>query len=196
MTSYPELPIVDGKPNFVSYEQSVHDLLNVTDECNARAVFAIMIAEAAKGKDSFKSAGGNNYSGVQTDAGRWGYSKPIIGRFSKIDSGGKNREFAAFKNSAGFFDFMANRIKAKGFNGCNADQWTNNYIQKWWSPTKKNQYGPGSTKYNEKKAIYQSAMRIFDKYKNTNTNTGITKSSLLFLIISGIAIAALLNIKK
>jgi hypothetical protein len=169
-SSYPELPFINNpKRTIVSLEDSVHYLLNVTDECTARAVFSIMVAEASRTEDrkSFNASGEYNYSGVQTDSGRWGYSKPIISRFRRVDVGGNNREFAGFKNNEGFFDFMANRIKAKGFNGCNADNWTNTYIQKWWSPSAKAQYGKGTAKYNSKKAIYNTAMRQFDEFKKT-----------------------------
>ena len=167
-SSYPELKQVDpGFLTYISLENAVHLLLRLTNECTARAVFGIMYAEARKVDDNFKSAGHYNYSGVQTDSGRWGYSEPIKARFSKKDVSGKVREFAAFKDDAGFFDFMVNRIEKKGFNGCDPNQWTQTYIQKWWSPSKKNEYTPGSTKFNEKKNIFLSAMKRFDKYKQT-----------------------------
>lgn len=196
---YPELPIVDK--NFItqlSSQEAIHTLLNLTDECTARAVFAIIWAEARRQGEIFKSAGHYNYSGVQTDAGRWGYSAPIIGRYWKIDSGGNNREFAAFKNNAGFLDFMINRIKAKKFNGCNADQWTNTYIQSWWSPTAKSQYGPGTQKFADKKAIFNSANKRFDTYKKTYSPKTATKGNFLttFLWIAATgAIIYLLNKK-
>jgi hypothetical protein len=198
-TAYPELPLVDPKQiTEVSVEKSVHILLDQVDECLARAVFAIMWAEARRTSDnkSFKSAGHYNYSGVQTDGNRWGYSDPIVGRFWKVDVGGNNREFAAFKNNEGFFDFMANRIKAKGFNGCNADQWTDTYIQKWWAPAAKAQYGKGTQKFNDKKAIFNTAMRKFDEYEKTkpakkppgkiNTEKGTLPTALIIaLAITG-----------
>jgi hypothetical protein len=167
-TAYPELPLVDPKKiTSVNAEQAVHILLKLTDECTARAVFAIIWAEARRKGENFTSAGHYNYSGVQTDGSRWGYSAPIVGRFWKIDSGGNNREFAAFANNEGFFDFMINRIKAKKFNGCNAEQWTNTYIQNWWSPQAKKQYVPGTEKFNQKKSIFNTANRKFDAYKLT-----------------------------
>lgn len=169
-SSYPELPFVDNpKKTIVSLEDAVHYLLNVTDKCTAKAVFSVMIAEASRTTDrkAFNSAGEYNYAGVQTDSGRWGYSKPIISRFRRVDVGGNNREFAGFKNNEGFFDFMANRIKSKGFNGCDADAWTTTYIQSWWSPKAKAQYGKGTAKYNSKKAIYNTAIKKFDEFEKT-----------------------------
>ena len=113
-TSYPELPKVKANVlTYISLENSVHLLLSLTSECTARAVFGIMYAEARKVDNNFKSAGYYNYSGVQTDSGRWGYSEPIKARFEKKDVSGKLREFAAFKDDAGFFDFMINRIEKK-----------------------------------------------------------------------------------
>lgn len=192
-TSYPELPEIDpSKITTITLEQTVHKLLTLTDECLARAVFGIMYAEASRTSDktAFKSAGHYNYSGVQTDSGRWAYSTPIIGRFRKVDVGGNNREFAGFKNNDGFLDFMINRIKAKGFDGCNADAWTDTYIQKWWSPSAKAQYTKGTEKFNSKKAIFTSAMKRFDQFKKTKPNT-IPTPNILPLII-GIAVGSTL----
>jgi hypothetical protein len=169
-SAYPELPLIKNpKSTSVSLEESVHYLLGLTDECNARAVYSIMVAEASRTDDkkSFRSAGEYNYAGVQTDGNRWGYSDPIVSVFRRTDSGGNYREFAGFKNNAGFFDFMANRIKDKGFDGCNADNWTETYIQKWWSPKAKASYTKGTEKYNAKKSIYNTAQKQFDEYKKT-----------------------------
>ncbi len=83
VTAYPELPqVYPKKLTEVSIEKSAHILLDIVDECLAKAVFAIMIAESKKTDDkkSFVSAGHYNYSGIQTDGSRWGYSKPITGR--------------------------------------------------------------------------------------------------------------------
>lgn len=170
-SAYPELPLIESpKSNLITLEQSVHLLLSLTDdECLARAVFAVMYAEASRSSDrnSFRSAGNYNYSGVQTDGGRWGYSSPIVNRYRKVDSGNKYREFAGFKNDSGFFDFMLNRIKAKGFNGCNSDLWTTTYINRWWSPAAKAQYTKGTEKYNSKKSIFNSAIKRFEQFKLT-----------------------------
>jgi hypothetical protein len=193
-SAYPELPLIEN-PNktTVSLEDSVHFLLGVTDECTARAVYAVMVAEASRTSDrkSFNSAGNYNYAGVQTDGGRWGYSDPIVNRFRRVDSGGNYREFAGFKNNEGFFDFMANRIKSKGFDGCNADKWTETYIQKWWSPSAKTQYGKGTAKYNSKKAIFETANKQFDDYKKTYKPKIVSKKGKKVLLWVGISILVL-----
>ena len=173
-SAYPELPLIENpRSNLISLEQAVHVLLDQTDdECLARAVIAIMYAEASRPKDNrnfFRSAGNYNYSGVQTDGSRWGYSDPIVNRYRRVDSGKKYREFAGFKNDAGFFDFMLNRIKAKGFNGCNADLWTYTYVNKWWSPADKSSITKGTAKYNSKKSIFLGANKRFDQFKLTYT---------------------------
>ena len=58
-SAYPELPLIKNpKSTSVSLEESVHYLLGLTDECNARAVYSIMVAEASRTDDkkSFRSA--------------------------------------------------------------------------------------------------------------------------------------------
>jgi hypothetical protein len=122
-----------------------------------------MFAEASKSNNKFNSAGGHNYSGVQTDNARWGGPKVIIGQFAREDSV-RWRSFAIFASDATFLDFMANRIKAKGFDGNNGDKWVTTYINKWWSPLAKKSYTKGTTKYNAKLAIYNSAMKRYKKY--------------------------------
>jgi len=166
-TFYPELPFSDipPAPNLLSYKNAAIKLKNSTDLSTAKAVFAIMWAEASKDNTlkSFKSAGGYNYAGVQTDVGRWG-AGGIIGRYRRIDSGNVNREFAIFSDDDAFLKFMINRIKAKGFNGSDADSWTTTYINSWWSPAAKSQYTKGTEKYNQKKAIYNTAINKFNQY--------------------------------
>lgn len=183
-SAYPELPLIKNpKTTTVGLEESVHILLDMGDECLAKAVFAVMYAEARRTSDkkSFSSAGEYNYSGVQTDGSRWGYSKPIVSVFRKVDSGGNYREFAGFKDNEGFLDFMANRIKGKGFDGCNADNWTETYIQKWWSPSAKASYGKGTEKYNDKKSIFNSAIKKFDEYKKTYVGKTARKGKKLLI---------------
>jgi len=197
MTSYPELKKLDpGELTYISLEGAASKLKTLHDECLAKAIFAVMYAEAARTKDrkSFKSAGHYNYSGIQTDSGRWKNDKNFVGRFSKKDVSNKVREFAAFKNHEDFFNFMADRLKAKGFNGCNADQWTDTYIQKWWSPAAKAQYKKGSKKYNEKKDIYNGAMKRYEAAPKVEKKKGINKKLLLIPLILFAAIY--LNKKK
>jgi len=197
MTSYPELKKLDpGELTYISLEDAASKLKTLPDQCLAKAIFAVMYAEAARTKDrkSFKSAGHYNYSGIQTDSGRWKNDKNFVGRFSKKDVSGKVREFAAFKNHEDFFNFMADRLKAKGFNGCNADQWTETYIQKWWSPTAKAQYKKGSKKYQDKKDIYNGAIKRYETASNVEQKKGINKKLLLIPLILFAAIY--LNKKK
>jgi hypothetical protein len=195
-TSYPELPFVTNPiTTTLPIETAVHLLLDEAEnECLARSVFGVMFAEASRTKDrnEFKCAGNYNYSGVQTDSGRWKFSDTIVNRFRKVDIGGKNREFAGFSNHKGFFDFMLNRIKAKGFDGCNSDNWTQTYIQNWWSPINKAQYTIGTSKFNEKKAIFNSAMKRFDQFKQTykpKKKVNEKKFKILGLIAGGVLIS-------
>ena len=166
-TSYPELPFTSPPPpsNLLSYKNAATKLKSLTDLSTAKAVFAIMWAEASKNNEqqSFRSAGGHNYSGIQTDSGRWGASG-ITGRYRRVDVGKNNREFAIFPNDDEFLKFMISRIKAKKFNGNNGDSWTTTYINSWWSPAAKASYTKGTTKYNDKLAIYNTAIRMFNKY--------------------------------
>ena len=166
-SSYPGVPLLDPPPptDLLPYEEAVRILKSITSLSLAKAVFAIMIAEASKKGDAFSSAGGYNYGGVQTDSGRWGASvdKYIIGRFVRRDAK-RNREFAAFNSHRDFLEFMINRIGAKGFDGEDGDKWTSSYICNWWWPAKCSEYAKGTTKYNDKLAIYKTAIRIFNKY--------------------------------
>ena len=165
-TSYSELPFTDPNPpsDKLSFEYTVEYLSKKYRHSVAKAVFAIMVAEARKEGDNFISPGGFNFAGVQTDVGRWG-APGIIGQYGKIDSGGKARAFAKFESSDTFLDFMANRITSKNINGENGDSWVVSYIKQWWSPKEKEEYSQkGSEKYNNKLAIYNTAMRFWDKY--------------------------------
>jgi hypothetical protein len=162
-TSYPELPFTTPPPpsNILTFKDAINYLNKKYGKALGKSVFAILFAEARRIGESFKSAGGYNYAGVQTDSGRWG-APGIIGQFSRIDSGGVTRSFAIFANNESFLDFMANRVKAKGINATSADEWTKNYINKWWSPAAKASYIKGTTVYNGKVAIYNSASKRYD----------------------------------
>lgn len=164
-TAYPELPFTDPRPprNQMSYEYAVTTLKSKYGDSLAKAVFAVMFAEASKSQGKFNSAGGHNYSGVQTDNARWGGPKVIIGQFAREDSV-RWRSFAMFESDATFLDFMASRIKAKGFDGNNGDKWVTTYINKWWSPAAKKSYVKGTGKYASKLAIYKSAMKRYKKF--------------------------------
>jgi hypothetical protein len=165
MTKYPEFKFDDPRPraNILPYKDAVNYLKKKYGDDLGKAVFAVLFAEARKEGNAFVSAGGFNYAGVQTDSGRW--SAPgIIGQYCRVDSGGVKRAFAIFASNESFLDFMASRIKAKGLSGINADIWTQNYINKWWSPAAKASYTKGTPTYNSKVAIFNSALK---RYNNT-----------------------------
>jgi len=149
--------------NTLTYSEAIK-ILKKLPSSTGKAVFAILWAEASKNSDrtAFVSAGGFNYSGVQTDGGKWG-APGIIGQYCRVDSGGKKRAFAIFESNDTFLTFMADRIKSKGFNGDNGDAWVKTYINSWWSPAEKASYTKGTEKYNAKLAIYNSAMKRWDK---------------------------------
>lgn len=171
VSSYPELPLIDPPPppNLLPYQEAVQTLNSITTPNIAKAVFAVLFAEASKKGQAFSSAGGFNYAGVQTDvrsggqAVRWGASQYITARYVRKDAV-RLREFAVFENNKAFLEFMVNRITAKGFNGDNGDSWTNTYINKWWSPAKKTEFTKGTTTYNNKLSIYNSSLKRYDQY--------------------------------
>jgi hypothetical protein len=166
-TAYPELPFTDPPPppDELSYKAAVAYLKTKYGDDLGKAVFAVLIAEAAKNKErtAFRSAGGHNYAGVQTDNARWG-APGIVGQYSRVDSGNVRRSFAIFENDQTFLDFTANRLQAKGFSGVNGDIWTTIYINKWWSPAAKASYTKGTETYNNKLAIFNTASSKFDQF--------------------------------
>ena len=160
---YPNLPLIDPPPapTLLPFADAKKKLLALTDQDTAKAVFAVLFAEASIKGQAFSSAGGHNYAGVQTDSGRWGIAGDTIsGRFVRKDAI-RLREFAQFKNDDDFLKFMVNRIKSKGFTG-SPDGWVTTYINKWWSPIGKANYTKGTKVYNEKLAIFNSAMKRFN----------------------------------
>ena len=162
-TAYPELPFTDPPPpsDLLPYEKAVKYLKSKYGNDLGKAVFAILFAESAKSGNAFRSPGGHNYAGVQTDNARWG-APGIVGQYSRIDSGGVQRSFAIFSSDESFLDFMASRVKAKKFSGTNGDVWTTTYINSWWSPKEKKQYVKGTQKYDNKLAIYNTASNKFN----------------------------------
>ena len=164
-SAYPELPVIPQPPaDTLPFKEAVTTLKSITDEKTSKAVFAVLYAEASRSGDNFNSAGGKNYAGVQTDNARWGggASNFIKQRFVRVDSGGDTREFAVFNSNQDFLSFMANRIKGKGFDGNDKDQWTSTYINSWWSPADKNKYTKGTETYNNKLAIYNTAIKKYN----------------------------------
>ena len=162
-TAYPELlpEIQTVQTELLSYKTAASYLKSKYPDVG-KAVFAVLYAEAAKSGDNFASAGGNNFGGVQTDTSRWGYGN-FKGQFCRRDNSGALRMFGAFSSSDAFLDFTANRLKAKGFADGTADDWTQKYIQSWWSPSEKASYTVGTSTYNGKKAIYNTAIAIYNR---------------------------------
>ena len=188
-TSYPELPQIEVPPaTLLNSIYAANKLLELTDPETAKATFIILGAEASKKGDksnplsySFRSAGGHNYSGTQTDSGRWTNGN-FLARFCRKDVSGKLREFAAFKGDDEFLAFMASRVKAKGFQGSNADEWTERYLNNW---VEKNMQGRDLAKYNQmfpqKKAMHQTYAPLFDRVTSGSNLTAyrsgaVTKS--------------------
>ena len=166
-TSYPEVPFVPAPPsNLLPYKNAIKILKSITDTNTAKATFAIMWAESAKTNRAFKSAGGHNYAGVQTDSGRWGGSdKLIIGQFALVDSGGVLRDFAVFADDTEFLKFMVNRVKAKGFDGSNARAWASKYLNSWVFLNLQSQnLALYNTYLPQKIAIYNTAMSVYNSY--------------------------------
>jgi hypothetical protein len=163
-TSYPNLTIFETVQVEVFSIRDAAAYLKTNHPDVAKAVFAIIYAEAAKsGADNFRSAGGNNFGGVQTDSGVWGFGN-FAGQFCRRDSSGVLRMFAAFSTPQAFLDFMANRIKAKGFaSSQTGDQWTDKYINAWWSPVDKASYTKGTATFNSKLAIYKTAEKFYNQ---------------------------------
>jgi hypothetical protein len=172
-TSYPEFSFTEPPPQ--RDEVLIKDIvkflsLNYSKE-TAVGTFATMWAESNKANSlsengTFISPGGNNFGGVQTDSGRW--SAPgIIGQYSRIDSGKKRRSFAIFQDYTTFLGFLTNRIISKNMNSLEPDQWTLNYINRWWSPVDKSQYTIETAVFNNKRSIFKTALRIYEKFSNT-----------------------------
>ena len=164
---YEELPVLTSFPSSkLTYVKAKEILLRIAGEDLGLAIFAILWSEASKSNGSFNSAGGNNYSEVQTDSGVWGGSKDsissklIVARFSREDAVSL-REFAAFENDENFLKFMQNRVSAKGFTS-NPYNWTTTYINKWWSPEGKENFTSDSPTYKTKLSFFQSAKKTWD----------------------------------
>ena len=167
-TRYPEFSYQEIPPRTqMSYEYVTNYLTSKYTEKVSRAVFAIIWSEASRdfNKGLFNSAGGHNYSGVQTDNNsRWNDSAPIVGQFCRRDSK-EYRSFAIFPSDEAFLDFMADRIISKDIDGTNADKWVVSYIRKWWWPKAPAAYtSPENDVYKTKKIFYESAMRRYDKF--------------------------------
>jgi hypothetical protein len=165
-TAYPELPFTEPPPpaNELPFATAVKYLKSKYSANGLdKAVFAILYAEASKNKTGFLSAGGFNYAGVQTDNSRWN-APGIIGQYSRKDAK-RVRSFAIFASNESFLDFMANRVKSKGFSGIDANSWANSYLNKWVYLNLQKQ---DITEYNRlfpfKTAIFRDSVIKFNKF--------------------------------
>ncbi len=179
-TSYPELPLLNPCPDV--HPTLFKDMANLLksklpgNESLARAIFGIIWSESSKigtsnadkdaFKGKFKDSGGYNFSGVQTDTGRWGggASKYITGRYTTKDAV-RCREFASFSSMSDYLDFMISRANDKGFNGFDQNKWVKTYICKWWNPSRCKEATPDQPVFKEKLSWFQGAMRRWEKLK-------------------------------
>jgi hypothetical protein len=161
-TSYPDLAIKETvQVEFYPISKAAAYLkANYPDV--GKAAFAVMIAEARTAGDNFRSAGGNNFGGVQTDAGVWGFGN-FNGQFCRRDSGGQLRMFASFTSPEAFLDFLANRIRSKKISSTDGNLWTAGYIDRWWSPAGKASFVSGTAVFNSKLSIFNRASRLYDQ---------------------------------
>ena len=58
---------------------------------------------------------------------------------------------------------MRDAITRKGIDGENGDKWTSLYINNWWSPPSKSTFSKGTKIYNEKLAIYNTAIKKYNQ---------------------------------
>lgn len=160
-TSYPQLPIIPTvQVETYSIEAAAKYLKSKYPDIG-KAAFAIIVAEAAKAGDNFRSAGGNNFGGIQTDSGVWGFGT-FNGQFCRRDNSGRLRMFASFPSPESFLDFLVDRLKAKGFANTTGVQWTKLYIDRWWSPAEKARYTEGTAIFKAKLSIFNSAAKRYD----------------------------------
>jgi hypothetical protein len=158
-TNYPFLPIIDNQWTEISVKDTIRAIKAQNLPINlAKSVFALIVSESGKSRTTgnFRALG-NNYAGVQTDAGVWGWSN-FEAQTAKIDSGGDARMFAVFADIQSFIEFLANRAEAKGFqNATNAQNWADTYIRKWWGRS------PNAATLKAKGNIYATAIRLWEK---------------------------------
>jgi hypothetical protein len=161
-TAYKEFEFTSAvNPTLLTYSEAKTYLKSKYPENISRAVFAIIWAESSKSGTAFKSAGGYNYAGVQTDNARW-TSPGVIGQFCTRDSRSL-RAFAIFKDDNSFLDFMAARVKKSNINGDNAEKFAADYLNKWvYNNLEKQNPTLFRSTLPLKAEIYRSALRRFE----------------------------------
>jgi hypothetical protein len=156
-TNYSLLPIVPNEWTQISISDTIKAIkAQNLPESFGKAVFALILSEAAKikGKAIFRGLN-NNYAGVQTDSGVWGFAN-FEAQTARIDSGGDARMFAVFADFQDFMEFLINRAKAKGFDKAATDvAWADTYIRKWWGRT------PTPSTLRSKASIYRTAINYW-----------------------------------
>jgi hypothetical protein len=164
-TYYRELPVLrSAPPNLVSFSTTATYLNKTYGYDLGLAVYAVMTAEARKKGTNFSSAGGHNYAGVQTDAGKWGSFAKFTAQFCKRDAV-RFRMFAAFENDTDFLDFMAGRLKLKKFSGSGGDAWVKRYLNSWvFLNLETRDPSLYRTYYPQKLAIWKTAKKSYDRY--------------------------------
>lgn len=162
-TTYSGLPVLrSAPPNLLSFSDAAK-YLNKTYGYNlGLSVYAVMTAEARKKGSNFSSAGGYNYGGVQTDAGKWGSFAKFSGQFCKRDAV-RYRMFAAFDSNTDFLDFMASRLKLKKFTGVGGSAWVERYLNSWvFYNLEKQDASKYKTLSPQKLAIWKTAKKSYD----------------------------------
>ena len=160
-TNYPFLPIVPNEWTFITKAEAARAIKSLPySDTIKKSTFAIIHAEAAQDRVTGRYKGLNsNYGGVQTDSGLWG-TPNFDAQTPRIDSGGVPRMFAVFSTFNEFAQFVANRLKAKGFEAATTPQaWTNLYVNQWWAPPQSMRTARNLA---NKQAIYNTAMRIYN----------------------------------
>ena len=87
------------------------------------------------------------------------YLSPLNLKLKRTNKCKKVAFIASFDSEKTFLEFMVDRFKKKGFDGNDGDKWTKTYINSWWSPAEKRSYTKGTVKYNQKLAIFDTAIR-------------------------------------
>ena len=156
-TNYPLLPVVANEWTKIPVADLIKKLKSSGfDPAVAKSIYGIILNEAARDKSKKNFIGiNNNYSGVQTDSGVWGYAN-FVGQTAKVDSGGYNRMFAVFDDLDSFLAFMESRVIAKGLDkAATPTEWSRLYLTNWVGKT------PTSALIANKEAIYKSALKQY-----------------------------------
>jgi hypothetical protein len=159
-TNYPNLPVLPSQATYISIKEAISYIKSLSvEESVKKSIFAIMWAEAKReqlqGGQFFKGIN-NNYSGTQTDSGKWPNPQYWNGQTPKVDIGNANRMFACFDSFVKFAQFMSERVAAKGFSTIkNGTDFANINITKWWSNT------INEKNVKDKSDIYDSAMKRY-----------------------------------